>query len=156
MRTALSLRVQYVPMWTKSLSIPPLLCVLFVTTGLCAAQKVPIILEAPAYVNKDETALRFSKSLSDEIQLSGRFYLWSGSSALPPGGLRITVRSVPVTPNHTQELGSALFVVASQPSTKEQGYFKEVSEQMMWIPKGAPVGDETRSFLASVAKALER
>lgn len=121
------------------------------------AQKVPVSMTAPAYVNKDQTAIRFSRSLADEIKLSGKFYLWSPKTPtlLPPGGIEIAVRAIPVKLDSGRELGSALYIQARQPSRTDREYFKEVSEQMLWIPKGAPVGDETRSFLASVATALE-
>ena len=141
-------------MWNKQSR----LCLfLTISSGLCVAQKVPVSMTAPTYVNKDQTALRFSNSLADEIKLSGKFYLWSPrpATALPPDGVVITIRAIPVKSDSGQELGSALYVEASQPSRKTPEYFKEVSEQLMWIPKDAPVGDESRSFLASVATALE-
>src|SRR5580698_9409236 len=73
----------------------------------CLAQKVPVSLVAPASTNDDQTALRFSKSLADEIQLSGRFQLWTGKDYdLPPNGVRIMVRSVQVKLRGGNELGS--------------------------------------------------
>lgn len=123
----------------------------------CLAQKVPIVMQAPPSVNNDQTALRFSRSLSDEIQLSARFYLWkTGKDDLPPNGVRITVMLVQVRLRNGDELGSAIFVKAERPSAKEGGYYKVVSEILQMIPKDNPVADETRGFLAEVDRALEK
>ncbi len=43
----------------------------FASNGL--AQKVPVSMVADASVNEDQTTMRFSRSLADEIQLSGNF-----------------------------------------------------------------------------------
>jgi hypothetical protein len=124
----------------------------------CLAQKVPVILEGSASLNDDQTALRFSRSLSDEIQLSGGFYLWkiAKNGDLPPSGVRITVRSIQIRLHKGDEMGSAIFVEAERPSGKDPGYYKVVSELLSMIPKDGSVADETRSFLATVARALER
>jgi len=112
---------------------------------------------APASVNEDPTAVRFSKSLADEIQLSGKFHLWTGKlSELPPNGVVITVRSSQVKLASGSELGSAIFVEAERPSGKDPGYYKEVTESVEFIPKNDSVADETRSFLAAVGRALEQ
>src|SRR5208282_666274 len=108
----------------------------------CLAQNVPVSMQAPASTNDDQTALRFSKSLSDEIQLSGKFYLWTGKYYdLPPNGVRIMVRSIQVTLRNGDELGSAIFVEAERPSGKDLGYYKVVSEQLWMIPKDSSVAD---------------
>jgi len=123
----------------------------------CLAQKVPVMMGAPASVNEDPTAVRFSKSLADEIQLSGKFHLWTGKlSELPPNGVVITVRSSQVKLASGSELGSAIFVEAERPSGKDPGYYKEVTESVEFIPKNDSVADETRSFLAAVGRALEQ
>lgn len=119
----------------------------------CLAQKVPVSMQAPASTNDDQTALRFSKSLADEIQLSSRFYLWTGKY-LPSSGVRIMVRSIQVKLQNGDELGSAIFVEAEHPSSKDPGYYKVVAEQFWMIPKGDSVGDQTRGFLAEVDRAL--
>ncbi len=122
----------------------------------CLAQKVPATMQASVNLNEDRTALRFSRSLADEIQLSGKFYLWTGNSdALPPNGVRIMVRSIQVKLSKGSELGSAIFVEADRPSAKDPGYYKVVSEQMWMIQKDDSVADETRGFLAKVDRALE-
>lgn len=123
----------------------------------CLAQKVPVSMQAPASTNDDRTALRFSKSLADEIQLSGRFYLWTGKYYdLPPNGVRIMVRSIQVKLRNGNELGSAIFAEAERPSDKDPGYYKVVSEQFWMIPKDDSVADETRGFLAEVDRALKQ
>jgi hypothetical protein len=121
----------------------------------CLAQKVPVIMVASASVNHDQTAMRFSRSLSDEIQLSGRFY-WFKNGELPPNGVRITVRSIQIKLQNGNEMGSAIFVEAERPSGKDAGYYKVVSEQLAMISKNDSVADETRSFLAAVDRALEQ
>jgi hypothetical protein len=126
-------------------------------TANCLAQKVPVSLQAPASTNDDQTALRFSKSLADEIQLSGKFYLWTGKYYdLPPNGMRIMVRSIQVELRSGAALGSAIFVDAERPSVKDPGYYRVVSEQLWMIPKDDSVADQTRGFLAEVDRALER
>jgi hypothetical protein len=122
----------------------------------CVAQKVPVSMQAPASTNDDQTSLRFSKSLADEIQLSSRFYLWTGKYDLPPNGVRIMVRSIQVKLHNGNELGSAIFVEAERPSGKDPGYYKVVSEQLWMIPKDGSVADETRGFLAEVDRAREQ
>jgi hypothetical protein len=125
----------------------------FASNGL--AQKVPVSMVADASVNDDQTTLRFSQSLADEIQLSGNFYMWPGK-VLPQNGVRITVKSIRITLKNGNELGSAIFIEAECPSGKDPGYFRVVSAQLMMIPKDASVADETRSFLASVDRELKR
>jgi hypothetical protein len=108
-------------------------------------------------VNEDQTAVRFTKSLSDEIQLSGKFYYWDGkSSEFPANGVTITVRSVQVKFETGEVVGSAIFVEASLASGKDPDYSKVVAERIWMIPKDDPVGDDTRSFLAEVNRRLER
>lgn len=120
------------------------------------AQKVPVRMEAPAIVNDDPIALRYSTSLSDEIQLSGKFYLWSGSnSTFPSNGIRILLRSLPVRITGGRVIGSVIFVEADHYSSKDPGYYKVVSEQMWMIPTDDSVAEETRGFLASVSRELE-
>ncbi len=122
----------------------------------CLAQKVPVSMQGHGRLNEDQTALRFSKSLSDEIELSSGFYLWTGNySDFPPNGVRIMVRSIQVKLRNGNELGSAIFVEADRPSTKDPGYYKVVSEQTWMIPKDDSVADETRGFLAELSRALE-
>jgi len=125
----------------------------------CLAQKVPVAVQSPVgmSMNNDQTSLRFSKSLADEIQLSGKFYFWTGKYYdLPPSGVRITVRAIPVTLRNGNELGSAIFIEAERPSGKEPGYYKILSEEMWMIPTDGSVSDDTRGFLAEVDRALER
>jgi len=144
-------------MKTKLLPCALMFCAAVLFSASCVAQKVPVSMEAPRSVNEDRTALKFSKSLSDEIQLSGKFYLWIGEpSALPLRGVRILVRSIQVKLSTGEELGSAIFAEADRASGKDPGYYKVVTEQMWMIPKNDSVADETRGFLAEVDRALER
>jgi len=123
----------------------------------CLAQKIPVSMQSPVAVNDDQTAIKFSKSLADEIQLSGKFYFWTGKYYdLPPSGLRIMVRSIQITLRNGNELGSAIFVTAERPSGKDPGYYKVVSAQLWMIPKDDSVADQTRDFLAGVSRALEQ
>ena len=148
--------VQFAAMKTKLWNCAFVFCaVLFVSN--CLAQKVPVSMQAPASTNDDQAALRFSKSLADEIQLSSRFYLWTGKYYdFPPNGVRIMVRSIQVKLQNGNELGSAIFVVAERPSSKDPGYYKVVSEQLWMIPKDDSVGNQTRGFLAGVDQALSQ
>jgi hypothetical protein len=126
----------------------------FATSAL--AQKVPVRMEAPTTVNDDPIALRYSTSLSDEIQLSGKFYLWTGTALnFPSNGIRILLRSLPVRVAGGRVIGSVIFVEADHYSNKDPGYYKVVSEQMWMIPTDDSVAEETRGFLASVSRELE-
>jgi hypothetical protein len=120
------------------------------------AQKVPVVIQAPVDTNQDQTAIKFSRSLSDEIQLSAQFYYWQGKDDLPPNAVRIMVRSIKVQLDKGSELGSAIFVEADRPSTKDPGYYKVIAEQRFMIPKNVSVADETRGFLADVDRNLKR
>jgi hypothetical protein len=132
-------------------------CVTLLLSAKCSAQKVPVVMQAPRSVNEDRTALRFSKSISDEIQLSGKFYLWTrDSSEFPLSGVRIIVRSIQVKLKTGEELGSAIFVEADRASVKDPEYSKVVLEEMWMIPKDDSVADQTRGFLAELNRILER
>jgi len=121
----------------------------------CLAQRIPVSIQTPVDLSDDQTANRFSKSLSDEIQLSGKFYYWTGKYYdLPPNGVRIMVRSVQVTLRNGSVLGSAIFATAERASARDPGYYKVVSEQLWMIPKDDSVADETRGFLADVDRKL--
>jgi hypothetical protein len=112
---------------------------------------------ATAHENGDQTALRFSGSLSDEIQLSGKFYLWNRhGSDVPPSGIRIMVTSIQVQLRNGDDLGSAIFVEATRPSAKDPGYYKFIAAQSWMIQKNGSVGDITRAFLADVDRKLNR
>jgi hypothetical protein len=138
----------------RSLTIVSAVLVFTATNAL--AQKVPVRMEAPTTVNADPMALRYSTSLSDEIQLSGKFYLWTGTdSSLPANGIRILLRSLPVRITGGRVIGSVIFVEADHCSAKDPGYYKVVSEQMWMIPTDDSVAEETRGFLASVSRVLD-
>ena len=108
------------------------------------------------YAGDDITAIRFSQALTNEIQLSLKFSLWTGKlSELPSDGICITVRSVQVKMADGKELGSVIFVEADRPSGKDPGYFKVIRETMWMIPKDGSVIDAARGFLADVDKRLE-
>jgi hypothetical protein len=114
-------------------------------------------MQSPGSLNGDQTALKFSRSLGDEIQLSGKFYFWAQNSEdLPPDGLVILVRSVQVKLSDGTAIGFAIFVEADRRSTKDPGYHKVVSEQMWMMPKDESPADETRSFLAEVDRSLRQ
>ena len=124
-------------------------------TNTCLAQKIPVLMEAPDVVNNNSTALRFSSSLADQIQLSGKFYLWTGKeSELPRIGVRLLLRAVPVKMDDGSDIGSAIFVEADHLSAKDPGYYKSVAEQMWMIPKDDSVADDTLKFLADLDRAL--
>jgi len=123
----------------------------------CLAQKVPVIMQAPISTNADEIALRFRKSLGDEITLSGRFYFWTGKNDdLPPNGVRIRLSSIQVKLQNGDGLGSAIYVEAERLSSRDPGYCKVVSQQLLMIPKDFSVADDTRAFLAEVERVLEK
>jgi hypothetical protein len=123
----------------------------------CLAQKVPVVIQSSVNLNDDQTATRFSKSLSDEVQLSGKFYYWTGKYYdLPANGVRIMVRSKQIKLSNGDELGSAIFVEADRPSGKDPGYYRVLFEQFSMIPKDHSVADSTRGFLAEVDRALEQ
>src|ERR1700687_185609 len=125
-------------MKTKLRPYPFLFAVLLVASS-CLAQKVPVIMQADAYTNADPIALRFSKSLADEITLSGRFYFWTGKNdSLPPNGVLISVASIQIS-----DLSSAICVEAERPSSRDPGYNKLVSQHMLVIPKDSSVADNT-------------
>ena len=122
----------------------------------CFAQKIPVVIEALTTTNQDQTAMRVSKSLSDEIQLSGKFYYWTGkSSEFPANGVRIVLRSVQVKLTSGAVEGSAIFFQATLASSKDPGYYKVITEQVWFIPNGDPIADDVRSFLATVDRKLE-
>jgi hypothetical protein len=117
----------------------------------CLAQKVPVSIVASTGVNEDPTGQRFSRSLSDEIQLSAIFYQWPGRvSGLPSNGVLIHVTSIDVRLQNGQDLGSAIVVRADRPSANEPEYYKVLSEQAWMILKDGSVTDLIRSFLAQV------
>jgi hypothetical protein len=141
---------------TRTLLGVALITVLLSTATASMAQRVPVSMQA-RYLGEDITAVRFSQALTDQIQLSGKFSLWTGKlSELPSDGIYITVRSIQVKKTDGEELGSAIFVEADRPSGKDPGYFKVIRETMWMIPKGGSVDDATRGFLAEVDKELER
>jgi hypothetical protein len=132
-----------------------LISVLLSTATASMAQKVPVSIQARYLVNDDKTAVKFSLSLADEIQLSAKFSLWTGKlSELPSNGVCIFVRSIQVKTTNGEELGSAIFIEADRASGKDPGYFKIVRETMWMIPKDGSVADETRGFLVEVDKKL--
>jgi hypothetical protein len=122
----------------------------------CLAQKIPVVITAPSYVNEDQTAMRFTKSLADDIQLSGKFYYWKDFKNAPLSCIQIAVRSIQIKLDNGVAVGSAIFVEAERPSAKEPGYNREIAEQMFYFPTDAPVADETHSFLASVDREMGR
>ena len=143
-------------MKTRGLFVAGLLTAFLFGATASMGQKVPVVMQADLSTNDDPTALRFSKSLSDDIQLSGKFYYWTAKdSALPSNGIRILVRSIQIKLEDGSELGSAIFVEADRPSLKEAGYYKVISGHFLMIPKDASVADETRSFRAEVDRSLE-
>lgn len=84
----------------------------------------------------DATALRFSRSIADEIQLSGRFYFFTGKNYdLPPSGVRITVRSIELKLRSGTELGSAIFVEAERPSGKDSWLLQDHLRANVYDPK---------------------
>lgn len=114
-------------------------------------------MQAPIETNADEIALKFSKSLADDITLSGRFYYWTEkNSNLPSNGVLVSVRSTHVKLQNGDDLGAAICVEAARPSNKDPGYYKVFSAQLMMIPKDVSVGDYTRAFLADVERHLEK
>ncbi len=114
-------------------------------------------MQAPISTNADEIALRFRKSLGDEITLSGRFYFWTGKNDdLPPNGVRIRLSSIQVKLQNGDGLGSAIYVEAERLSSRDPGYCKVVSQQLLMIPKDFSVADDTRAFLAEVERVLEK
>jgi hypothetical protein len=126
----------------------PFLFAVLLVASSCLAQKVPVIMQADAGTNTDPIALRFSRSLADEITLSGRFYLWTGKNdSLPP---------IQITLHNGSDLGSAICVEAERPSSRDPGYNKLVSQHMLMIPKDSSVADNTRAFLAEVERGLEK
>ena len=132
-----------------------LITVLLSTATPSMAQKVPVSMQARYLVDEDKTAVKFSQSLADEIQLSGKFSLWTGKlSQLPSVGVCIIVRSIQVKTTNGEELGSAIFVEADRSSGKDPGYFKVIRETMWMIPKDGSVADATRGFLTEVDKKL--
>jgi hypothetical protein len=135
----------------------PFLFAVLLVASSCLAQKVPVIMQADAGTNTDPIALRFSRSLADEITLSGRFYLWTGKNdSLPPNGVLISVASIQITLHNGSDLGSAICVEAERPSSRDPGYNKLVSQHMLMIPKDSSVADNTRAFLAEVERGLEK
>jgi hypothetical protein len=140
---------------TQTLFAVALITVLLSTATASTAQKVPVSIQARYLVDEDKTAVKFSQSLADEIQLSGKFSLWTGKlSELPPDGVCITVRSIQVKTTNGEELGSAIFVEADRASGRDPGYFKVIRETMWMLPKDGSVADATRGFLADVDKKL--
>jgi hypothetical protein len=126
------------------------LCVGALFTPACFAQKVPVSILAPTEVKDDDIALKFTRSLSDEIQLSGKFYSWSGPDAdLPQNGVRIFMMSVKVG-----DSGSAIFAEATGPGAKDPGCYKRIAAEMWFIPRDVSVADDTRGFLAYVDRKL--
>ena len=121
---------------------------------------IPVRLRLFENVQNDQTTRIFLKSLEDEIQGSGKFYL-SLSSDLPPNGIRVTIRSVQVKLAGGEELGSAIFIEADRPIDKESGQytsarsnrFAEMSEQMWMLPKDGSATDQIRGFLSDLDKA---
>ena len=128
---------------------------LMILASSCLAQKIPVVITAPIRTTEDQTAIRFTKSLADEIQLSGKFYYWKDFNTLPSNGIRIELRSIQIKIGNDIETGSAIFVEAVRPSAKDPGYYKEIAEQMYSLPKDSSVADETREFLASVSRELD-
>src|SRR5439155_24025050 len=123
----------------------------------CLGQKVPVMIQR-SFLTDDQAAAKFANSLSDEIQLSGKFFE-SGNLAnpvrVPTNGVRIVVRPMPVKLLDGNELGSAIFVEADRPSAKDPGYYKGVTEQTWMIPKDGSVADQTRRFVAEVDRVLD-
>ena len=141
-------------MKTHTLFAGALTTVLLSAATASMAQRVPVSMQA-RYVGDDVPAIKFSQALTDEIQLSEKFSLWTGKlSELPVDGIVITVRSVQVKKTDGEELGSVIFVEADRPSSKDPGYFKIIRETMWMIPKDGSVDDATRSFLADVDKKI--
>lgn len=140
---------------TQTLFVVALSTILLSTATSAMAQRVPVNMQA-RYVPEDITAIRFSHALTDEIQLSLKFSLWTGKlSELPLDGISITVRSVQVKMTDGKELCSVLFIEADRPSGKDPGYLKVLKETMWMIPKDGSVTDVARGFLADVDKRLE-
>lgn len=125
-------------------------------SAACLAQRIPVSMQSPATSNEDETALKFTRSLADEVQLSARFTLWTGNPYdLPTNGVRVLLRSIQVT-SGSRDLGSAIFVEAQRQSVKDPGYYEVITEQLWMIPKDNSVAEETRFFLAKMDRALEK
>ena len=140
----------------QTLFVVALSAVLLSTAPASMAQRVPVSMQT-RHVGDDITGIRFSQALTDDIQLSLKFSLWTGKlSELPSDGICITVRSVQVKMTDGKELGSVIFVEAERASGKDPGYFKVITETMWMIPKDGSVADATHSFLADVDKKLER
>lgn len=140
------------------MKLPMLRIALLLSLLACtlAAQKVPVSMVATGYENEDRTALRFSRSLSDEIQLSGKFYLWTeNDSALPANGIRIRITSIQVKLRTGNDLGSAIFVQMLLPSAIDPGYDKLVAWNRWLITNDSSVAEITRSFLADVDRIVE-
>jgi hypothetical protein len=129
-----------------------LLLLLPVLAAHCFSQKTPVVItSSTSGIEKNEMAMKFTKSLSDEVQLSGKFYYWiSDSKALPPGGIEIKVHSIPVELTGAGAAGAAIFVEAVTFCPKDRAYSRTVNEQMFVFPRDASVADHTRGFLAEV------
>lgn len=142
-------------MKTQIIFAVALITVLLLTATTSTAQKVPVSIQARYLVDEDKTAVKFSQSLADEIQLSGKFSMWTGKlSELPSDGVCIFIRSIQVKTTNGEELGSAMFIEADRASGKDPGYFKVIRETMWMIPKDGSVADAARGFLAEVDKKL--
>lgn len=64
-------------MKTQTLFVLALSTILLSTSTPAMAQRVPVSMQA-RYVNDDINGIRFSQALTDEIQLSLKFSLWTG------------------------------------------------------------------------------
>jgi hypothetical protein len=117
----------------------------------CLGQKVPVSIVASASGNEDPTGLRFSSSLSHEIQLSEKFYEWPGRiSGLPSNGVLIHMTLIDVRLKNGEDLDSAIVIRADRPSANDPEYYKLVSEHAWMILRDGDVTDLIRSFLAEV------
>ena len=92
--------------------------------------------------------MKFTESLSDEIQLSGKFFYSQG--ALPSGGIEIRIHPIAAEFTTGGTAGTAIYVQALTFCPTDRTYSRTFAESSFFFPPGASFADYTRSFLATV------
>jgi hypothetical protein len=115
----------------------------------CFSQKIAVTITGPSDINDNKIATKFSQSLSDEIQLSGKFYYRMGDKAATD---EIEVRIHPIRVEFTDggSAGTAIYVEALTFCPKDRAYSRTFADARFFFPPDASVADYTRSFLADV------
>lgn len=116
----------------------------------CFSQKSAIAVTPAADATDNKMAMTFSKSLTDEVEGSSKFYNWTGDlKSLPVGAVQIRIHATPIQFSG-DSVGAAIFVEAVTLFSKDRSYSRAFTEQMFVFRADASVTDSARSFLADI------